>query len=1340
MSQNHKKQLIYLITLISSISCQFVWTQMPGVLVFDKNTPQRSLPLKFTPNSISSQKNQKYSIWGWFKSEGQNPAISNIITLKQTNGDLLYINYDLNPVPVDSTKNQTFSLIFLIQKGIVENRSEMAIEGFTDLLRTDSWSFFGISADYENGSFTIFLKVFDGVNIPLTKNFDFDFVNFNLDQNADLIVGGVEGNSYFDSVSGFIGQIANIEMGLFFTNNLSFMWTGYMLENSRAYDGVILEFLFDFYNENEGLISHGAINEDFAVNGLYTPLYKIDPNRLGGRFNEVSSIDLGNVSFRNSESNIKTMAYLFHFLYEDNLPDYFTLLTRGQKGTDGFLEIWLEKTNNGRVLKMALIGENNKELFWESNTIFDKNTIYYFIVGMSQSIGNSARVLYIDNLGGNDFSLLSDDFNFNFSPQNINLFQKPENVVQTIRNENYNGYIDLYRFMILNSGSSLVQFLNYNTSTDIKNSLDNSNNLQDKLCVLRASFYEKSGCFLCGNSIVFSDPNDSNLRECLNYCPFGFKNAATDVCIQCALKNCGEIESTEWDLQKVTNDKWIITPSRPILTPNIDYKNLFDISLEGEENSQNAFTYSTTPNYDKQEVEVDFDFKENIKNENLVLKSYQDAENPIFDVNRNLLYKTSSNFTIDRVCYVSDKKRKSLNSLAYVILLLFVISFVFMILASIICYNKIFDLLGLWKFLLHHWMKLQLVAFFAILGIYMPCCLREFLHSLYKFAISWDHHLRNWINDINENSSDYREGINEPISRNFDYENVKAFILHNMGIFFIVHLVIFIIYLLIKIWDCLSNSVKKNFMFKLIVFIEFFFLIVGFLLVHMQIFVFSSLNWKNADFSHSYFIFCFILSICYILVFLSFWIFAASVLFPDSNYLDKPSNYNKFYFFFAGFRKTRAARTYDLILVLIHFIIGLMLGLLYNRPLIQIIVILSLLVILLLITIGIRPWSNCLLNVIDIISQLLIIGAVIIFLIYQLWDKAGCEECGDREGKLCWLIVFFLFFALLLPLIFLMIQSMIEACRKRVYRNVTEVNRYYKTENSDYGIEDNRLYEERYVENNNFEKDIDYDNQNFENEIVNKNVNIVNKEVITNNIVSQNISTNGISKNYRNNMTMDEVIENGKMEMNGNFGEFGNGRFARNEGFTDMGDSISQPDIIKPDVADEEDFQPSLIEALNLNKKDTSEIKSELDLTKLQIERKKNQFYSNFGNFGDQTDVKNYQIGEKFDNNDYLKKNEFGKNFGGDHHNKNVTYVETTKVVKNQIFENNGFGKNSEFDEFRNTGGFNKNEFEGDDNIFGEKKILNENVFDGEKPIQTISKKYITHEVIRKGNEKLEDF
>lgn len=38
------------------------------------------------------------------------------------------------------------------------------------------------------------------------------------------------------------------------------------------------------------------------------------------------------------------------FAYQENLPDKYILLRRGQRGTSGFLEISLVKGNNGRLI------------------------------------------------------------------------------------------------------------------------------------------------------------------------------------------------------------------------------------------------------------------------------------------------------------------------------------------------------------------------------------------------------------------------------------------------------------------------------------------------------------------------------------------------------------------------------------------------------------------------------------------------------------------------------------------------------------------------------------------------------------------------------------------------------------------------------------------------------------------------------------------------------------------------------------------------------------------------------------------------------------------------------
>lgn len=186
----------------------------------------------------------------------------------------------------------------------------------------------------------------------------------------------------------------------------------------------------------------------------------------------------------------------------------------------------------------------------------------------------------------------------------------------------------------------------------------------------------------------------------------------------------------------------------------------------------------------------------------MVLTASPDPEKPIFDVNRNLVRGSTDDEYIDRVCYVSEKRKTVMRILAFIILCMFILVFLVLLLATFCCWGNYTDLGGLWKFFLHHWMKLQLVAFLIFLCVYMPCCIKAFLHTLYKYGVSWDHHLREWIDEMHD-SSDYDEGfIEKRLPERFRDEYVKPFILHNMGIFFIVHLVILLAYLIVKIWDC----------------------------------------------------------------------------------------------------------------------------------------------------------------------------------------------------------------------------------------------------------------------------------------------------------------------------------------------------------------------------------------------------------------------------------------------------------------------------------------------------------------------------------------------------------
>lgn len=237
--------------------------------------------------------------------------------------------------------------------------------------------------------------------------------------------------------------------------------------------------------------------------------------------------------------------------------------------------------------------------------------------------------------------------------------------------------------------------------------------------------------------------------------------------------------------------------------------------------------------------------------------------------------------------------------MAYIILILILLSFLLVLTATILR-RKTYNLGVMWKFLLNNWMVFQFVCFLLFVGIYMPCCAVKFFSTLYKWGVSWDHILRGFSDNIHESNDIYLKGFTETaLPRQFTQEDIKSPLLHNMGPFFIIHILIFIFYIVMKIWDSVMTKTIKL-VYKIFIFTEFTLLIVGYLIVHMQSFVFSLLNLKFSYFSHSYFIVSFLISLCYILVFVFSWLIFAGTLFGPTPFFKNPTYFNKYYYFFCG--------------------------------------------------------------------------------------------------------------------------------------------------------------------------------------------------------------------------------------------------------------------------------------------------------------------------------------------------------------------------------------------------------------------------------------------------------
>lgn len=79
-----------------------------------------------------------------------------------------------------------------------------------------------------------------------------------------------------------------------------------------------------------------------------------------------------------------------------------------------------------------------------------------------------------------------------------------------------------------------------------------------------------------------------------------------------------------------------------------------------------------------------------------------------------------------------------------------------------------------------------------------------------------------------------------------------------------------------------------------------------------------------------------------------------------------------------------------------------------------------------------------------------ILVAVVFFLIYAILDHGPCLDCGDREGRLCWIIVLFLWLGLMIGLILLWLAAMLGYYKKKIPEDVYVENYHHTSKRSIY--------------------------------------------------------------------------------------------------------------------------------------------------------------------------------------------------------------------------------------------------------------------------------------------------
>lgn len=955
--------------------------------------------------------------------------------LYRTSTDILYVNYDLTSL-VD------YSVIFLIQIGISSiGNSDMRVMGFTKIpLVKNVWSYFAISCDYQAGVATAFFRSFDSVTQPFRDSVNINFPLFKLTQLTQLVIAGVETNPYFESTSGFIGNIALVEVGLFYTSDLELLWVGFMPLSAYSAGGVLIDLFFENYNRDSPLVSRGLYDAKYTITGEHTPVYLLDNNLVGVVFSPSASFTVDNVDFANQNSLTRTMAYLLSFNYTGSVPDPLYLIRKGTPNTNGYFAASLVSTGSGgRKFRFEAQGAN-EAVSWTSAKAYDPNMKHDIEFGLALNANNTAYLLLWDATGHTEIAKLSDSFVFSMAPGNLLMLGNQQSSAAS-------GNVTMYRFSILNSLSNIIYFLQLAQNTDPTTQEIN------RYCLLTTNFYGNDyACQICKDSILVLDQ-----RRCAAYCPYGFKNAGNDACLPCLQADCSEITSTIWQLYKINDVYYELRPSRPIIS-NMDYSTLFNVSIPGL--GPNDYTYRFVPNPNNQTVSLYLTFKRDVGSRNVTVSFTQDDNNPTYDVNRNIIYTTEyvqyvpvTRGVYQRTCYVDPAKAQRLRGLAIALLVFMAALFIAGLLFSLCgcCGSRVnaangprgllscgpaWDLGGLWKFILHYWMKLQMISFFLFLGIYMPCCVRIFLGQLYNIDASWNQALGRRINDNNLSNERFRRGVvPNPAPQQFADYGIFPYILHNLGVWFIIQCFILLVYIFLKIWDCCAPIHAGGWFYYLYNIWEWTVMIVGYLLIAMQAFVYAGLNIRQSQWQHSYFTISFIISVLYILVFVLFWLYAAARLLGPQSFFLNPINYNRFIYFFVGYRNDYWSRSYDLWWWLTYLVVGLMLGLVYNSGLAQTIVILAALVIFFFVTLIIQPFLSILMYIIELLVQALIIAAMVLFLVIAAYNSRGCYGCNDAgfETSLCWAIVILLFLALALGFIANMLHLLLSTCCGAAY-------------------------------------------------------------------------------------------------------------------------------------------------------------------------------------------------------------------------------------------------------------------------------------------------------------------
>ena len=973
--KNWLRIIIVLLKILNS-----VFTQYTDQILFDerKLVDSEQIRKKITYSKEISKK--QYTFWGWFKISKDYNQNTNLFLIKNLNKKEV-VDENGNNVVTYEKKENILSINFkkadsnyLFSFNFRDNTetNNFFVKEIPSELTFDSWNYLAVTVN-EKSKNRIFIDNFNGTkkNVLSVNKIIIDYeINDNLE--ITLAEDHITSPDLFLNFSDTFGYFTFCNFAL---KNLDSLWIYYIKEKVLSYNAILYNFIFDLYEVKEKLQSRGRFFLETEIKNSYIPIYKLNNNKIGLKAKINNEFTVPKVDFSNTE-NIKSYIFYFHLKFIGDFPKKFNLITRGNQGKSGFLQIEIisdEKKKNIRLKSKGL----NQEIIWESTWDYSNNKEYIFFIGIAISPSNTVKLVYQDNLHRSSHVNLASDFFFSNDLQDITYLKDNKNF--------YKSYLEFYKFMILNSAISPM-FYKFKSESDLE--INNNN------CIFSQNgFKNNNECFYCKNSIL------SIKNKCEDYCQAQEKNSGSGFCVPCKNPDCSEKPNTKFEV--ITNDLDTIKlkSTKKIVNPNFTLKNIFKILLDDKNSKDGFFDYDYEyGNIDNQYLNYHFNFKRELKNQKLYF-IFKEKNLTLYDENKNLVSTEPIEVEISYFCFVKKTPKLIMKILAYISQIGFYVCLVSLILISIFFKSKMKDLVTFWKYILMMWIKLQVISVSYLFGINMPCTSGVFFSTLYDFNIKWHHNI--FENFFDNHHYLFLLDKNQPINGAYQKEGIQAYFLENLFLVLIFHLIIVFLFGILKI-TLLFN--KKKFLRNFLDHFEFTGLFIFFLIFGFPVFYFSAMTLNHTSFSHFSFALSFVVSLSYLFVFLFFIGFFYFKLYK-TKYFENKRNKKRFFFFFAGYRNIKKIHSFDVRIFFTQFLIALTAAFFYKKPLIQTIVIFLLQLILIYLAKTYAPWVYGLINLNELIS--LILGAIGTIFAITVASRQNSSDPfkGDREGFYAFTIV-----------------------------------------------------------------------------------------------------------------------------------------------------------------------------------------------------------------------------------------------------------------------------------------------------------------------------------------------